>query len=370
MSMTRGNRRWRKIALMLTALSMLLAACGGDEPSEEPTGAEAETQEPAAGEETPAEGDTAAEEPQEPVGTLRVGVHPGGAESGFTHMPQHRGLYEEHGVTVEFIELESARQALPALIAGEVDIIEQSPGGLFVAEEQGDVDATIIASTMHGLPYAIYASSEFDSLADLEGASLAVSSPTGLPALVANLMLADAGVDLSTIEYVNGGGNADRYRAVVAGTVDAASSPADFVPQAEQDGLKVLGLSTDVIPNYPRYMVIARNDVLEENEEAVVRYLAALIEGMRYAFDNPDEAAALAAETMGTTPDDPVVTYILDQIREKELVSPNADIMMEKLEYQAEVLRDAGELTQEVDLDNLVDDSYLQQALERVGGPR
>lgn len=385
---TRSAGHLRRLLLVLMALSVLLAACGtdtdtgdaADDTAAEPTeadiaGADAtedETEDPA-GEETEeteeAEETEAAVDP-ETVETWRVGVHPAAADAGFLHMAQEQGFYEKHGVDVEFVELQSASQALPALVAGEVDAIEQSPGAFFVAEEQGDVGAVIIGSTMHGLPYAIYASSEFDSLADLEGASMAVSSPTGLPAIVANLMLEDAGVDLSTLEYLNAGGNADRYRAVVAGTADAASSPADFVPQAEEDGVKVLGLSSDVIPDYPRYMIIARQESLEEKPEAAVRYLAGLVEGLRYAYDNEEEARQLAAESMGTDPDDEIVQYMHDLIVEQELVSPNADVMMDKLRYQEQVLRDAGELTEDVDLEGLVDDSYLEQALERVGGRR
>lgn len=378
---TRSAGHLHKLLLVLMALSMLVAACGTDnggdtaaEPTDTDVAADDATDEPTA-DETEDDAGEEVEETQaavdpEDMETWRVGVHPAAAEAGFLHMPQEQGFYEQRGVNVEFVELQSASQALPALVAGEVDAIEQSPGAFFVAEEQGDVGAVIIGSTMHGLPYAIYASSEFESLSDLEGGSIAVSSPTGLPAIVANLMLSDAGVDLSTLEYLNAGGNADRYRAVVAGTADAASSPADFVPQAEEDGVNVLGLSTEVIPEYPRYMIIAREESLQEKPEAAVRYLAGLIEGLRYAYDNPEEAMELAAENMGTDTEDEIIQYMHDLIVDQELVSPNADVMMDKLRYQEEVLREAGELSEPVDLENLVDDSYLEQALEMVGGRR
>jgi NitT/TauT family transport system substrate-binding protein len=299
--------------------------------------------------------------------TFKIGVHPCASDCGFLQMAEEKGFFEKYGVDVEYVELQSASQALPALAAGEVDAIEESPGGFFVASEQGNLDATIIGSTMDGLPYAIYAKSKYDDLSDLKGKSMAISSPTGLPAIVANLMLEEAGVDTASVTQLNAGGNADRYRAVVAGTADAASSPADYVPQAEADGVKVLGLSADVIPDYPRYMVIARNDSLKgDGGEAATRYLAGMMEGIRYAYAHPDEAKAIAAKALKTTADDPMITYMNDLIADKQLCDPDAGVMQDKLDFQEKALMDQGQLKDHVDMDALVDDSYQQAALKLV----
>lgn len=296
---------------------------------------------------------------------FKVGVHPCASDCGFLLMAQEKGFFDKYGVDVEYVDLKSAAQSLPALASGEVDAIEESPGGFFIASEKGDFDASIIGSTMEGMPYAVYAKKEFSSLKDLEGKNLAISSPTGLPALVAQLILEDAGVDYSKMTLVNGGGNADRYKAVVAGTADAASSPADYVPQAEKDGVKVLALSHDVVPNYPRYMIIANNDALKKND-AATRYLAAMIEGVRYAYAHPDEAKALAAKMMKTTADDPIVTYMYDLIVKDQLFDKDQGISQKKLDFQEKVLRDVGQLTKPVPMDKLVDDSFQKAALKMV----
>ncbi|WP_159001088.1 ABC transporter substrate-binding protein [Streptomyces sp. SBT349] len=295
--------------------------------------------------------------------TWRVGVMPCASDCGFLHMAQEKDFYAKHGVNVEFVTLQSASQIYPALAAGEVDAIEQSPGGLLIAAQGSGLRAHIIGSSMQGMPYAIYAREQYDSVADLEGRSMAISSPTGAPALVAASMLQESGVDWSSVEPLNAGGNADRYRAVVAGTADAASSPADYVPQAEADGVNVLALSPDVIPQYPRYMIIANDKSLDRKPEAATRYLAGLIEGLRYAYDHQDEAMRVAAEGMDTTPDDPLVTYMNDLIVERQLVDRDAGIDMEMLQYQEDVLEEADQLTADIDLEGLVDTSYQEAAL-------
>lgn len=298
--------------------------------------------------------------------TWVVGRMPCTNDCGFLRMSEEKGFYEKQGVNVKFVELKSAEQVYPALAAGEVDAIEQSPGGLYIAEAQGGLDAKVIGSSMSGLPFAIFAQGKYDSLKDLEGQSIGISSPTGLPALVAKLMLEDAGVDWSTMKPVNAGGNPDRYRAVVAGTVAATADAADYVPQAKEDGANVLALSADVIPDYPRYMIIARDDSLESKGDLATRYMAGLIEGLRYATDHPDEAAALSAESAGVSADDPMITDTQDLILNKKLVDPDGGVDLPKLEYLEKVLEDAGELESPVDVETLTDDSYQQAALERL----
>lgn len=293
-------------------------------------------------------------------------LHPG-SEAGFLLMAQEQGYFEKYGVDLETVEFASGAQIFPALVAGEVDSIEGSPGALFPAAVQGAGNFRVTGSTMPGLPYAIYAREGIDSIEDLEGKTMAISALGSLPDQVARAILSEEGVDPESLQYVNAGSNADRYRAVVAGTADAASSPMDFVPQAEEDGVNVIALSPDIIPDFPRYTVIANTDALDERPAGMTCFLAAMAEGIQYAIDNPDEAKALTAKTLGVDVDDPIVTYMTERIIENELVAPNVEVPMEKLEYMQQLLIDLGQLQAPIDLDTYVDDSYQKQAMEILG---
>ncbi|OZM77066.1 hypothetical protein CFP66_37395 [Pseudonocardia sp. MH-G8] len=295
--------------------------------------------------------------------TWKVGTLQCSTDCGFLKMAEEKGFFERRGVEVEFVTLQSASQALPALASGEVDAVEQNAGAFFIASERGDLDASIIGSTMIGLPWAIYAKKEITSLDQLPGTSIAISSPTGLPATIADVMFAQAGVSGESMQKLNGGGNADRYRAVVAGTTDSASSPADYVPRAAGDGVNVVALSPDVVPDYPRYSIIARNDRLAAKPEAARRYLAGLMDGFRYAYAHAEEALALAAKEAGTTPDDPYITYMHDLIVDKQLVDPDAGVAEPRLTYLSTMLTDTGHLRRPADLATLVDDRPQNDAL-------
>ncbi|MGP4110590.1 ABC transporter substrate-binding protein [Streptomyces sp. 4N509B] len=293
------------------------------------------------------------------------GIHHPGAEAGFLMMADHLGLFEKYGLDLEIVDMSSGTQTFPALVAGEIDSLEGSPGALYPAAAQGQ-DIRVVGSSMPGLAYALYAKDDIASVEDLEGASIAISAPNALPAQVAQAILRSRGVDTDSIQWVNAGSNADRYRAVVSGAADAASSPSDFVPQSESEGVRVLAESIEVVPDFPRYTVMARGEALEDRPEGMVRFLAAMAEGIQYAIDHPDEAAEISAEYMGTTADDPMITYMTDLIIEEELVAPDVRIPVDEMNFLEGLLRDMGELDHDVDIDAMVDESFREQALDLV----
>jgi NitT/TauT family transport system substrate-binding protein len=298
--------------------------------------------------------------------TFKIGVKPADATASFLLMADTKKFYEKFGCNIELVTLKDSSGTMNALISGEVDGVEESPSQFFIAAKNGNLKAKIIGSWMAHLPYAIYAKKGITSLKDLEGRTLAISSPVGLPAIVAKEIIEGQGVDLSKITYVNAGGNADRYRAVVAGSADAAASPADYVPNAEADGVNVIALSGDYVPDYPRSATIVLEKALQEKPECARAYLAGTMYGDRYAYAHPDEAKQVAADAMKVSADDPVVTYMYDEISSKKLVSPDAEMPTTSLRYLSDLMVQMGELKEPANLDALVDDSYRQEALKMV----
>lgn len=299
-------------------------------------------------------------------GVFKVGIKPADSTSGFLNMADHKRFYQEYGCDVQLVELRDSSSTMNALISGDVDAIEESPSQFFIAAQTGNIKAKIIGSWMAKLPYALYTSKDITSFDQIAGRNVAISSPTGLPAIVAKEMLKAENVDLSGLHYVNAGGNADRYRAVVSGTADVAASPADYVPMAEKDGVNVLALSVDTVPDYPRSATIALQSSLDEKPDCAKAYLAGSMKGSRYAYDHPDEAKQLAADLLSSEPEDPMVTYMYDEIKAKNLVSPDAEVSMESLNYLASLLIDLDEVKEEFRVDEFVDDSYRVAAKQTV----
>jgi ABC-type nitrate/sulfonate/bicarbonate transport system substrate-binding protein len=282
-------------------------------------------------------------------------------------MAQEKQLWAQHGVNVEVVPFKSAAQAFPALLSGQVDLIQANPSEALLASDKG-ADLSIIGSTMPGLNYVLYAKSSFGSVSDLAGATLGISTPNALPTVAAKAILMASGVDPSSVNMVNSGGSPDRYRAVVAGVVDAASSPLDYIEQARTDGVKVLATAKDTVPQFPRYALVARNDFLQSNPDGAVGLIAGLVEGIRYALDHEEEAGALAAKTVGgLAADDPQVTSVYREFKDGGYLAANGEIPVEGIRYVADLQFRLGLAEAVIDPTPLIDDSFRQRAIAKIG---
>ena len=59
--------------------------------------------------------------------TIKYGIYEPGADSGYLLMGQEKNFFAKHKVKVEVVQFNSAQQAFPALLAGEVDVIQGNP---------------------------------------------------------------------------------------------------------------------------------------------------------------------------------------------------------------------------------------------------
>jgi ABC-type nitrate/sulfonate/bicarbonate transport system substrate-binding protein len=78
--------------------------------------------------------------------------------------------------------------------------------------------------------------------------------------------------------------------------VDGAMTVEPFTTQFLRGGeTKVLVNTVDAAPRHPWYVVVVRNDFLQQNRDAVVRFLRADVEAVKFLNSNPAEANELIA---------------------------------------------------------------------------
>ncbi|GAA4075282.1 ABC transporter substrate-binding protein [Actinomadura miaoliensis] len=298
--------------------------------------------------------------------TLRYGIYEPGADSGYLLMGQEKNFFAKHKVKVEVVRFNSVQQAFPALLAKQVDVVQGNPSEALLGTQKG-AKLKFVGSTMPGQNYALYAKPSVTSLSAVSGATLGVSTPTGLPAVVAKAMLLQSGVDPSKVKLVNAGGSPDRYKAVVSGRLQVASAPLDYSSQAQKDGMKVLARAKDVVPDFPRYALITRDDVLKSKGAEVTGLIAGLVEGIRYADTHKDEAAALAAKTLNVAVTDPVISSTYQEFHDGGYLAMNGEIPVEQIKYLADLQVKLGITKSPVPVDPMVDDSYRKKAIAEIG---
>lgn len=295
----------------------------------------------------------------------RHGIVQSKADAGFIYMAKEKGFFAQRGLDVEYVNLRGDKDVTRGLLAGELDSGEPSPGGPLQAI-QGGADIRFIGSSIPGLPYALYVRKDIADWADLKGKMFGVSSPGSTPDLVARTMLVRRGVDPDSIRIANAGGSAGRVQAVAGGKVDAAASSSEFIPMVGKLGIKVLGLSADIVPEYPRFTIVTRSETIKQKRDLLVNFLAAYMQGLDYALQHRQETLALAAKLDDKDPDDPILAHMYDEAKEKGYVSPRSEIPRRGIEWLEAEMMKIGELKQTVDLDKYIDGSLREEALQRV----
>jgi NitT/TauT family transport system substrate-binding protein len=290
------------------------------------------------------------------------------ADASYLLMAREKGFFRKHGLEVEYVEFQSDATMAQALVAGELDSMEANPSATISAVEKGS-NLKIIGTTMPGMPYALYSRKEIGDLHDLQGKTLGISAPGALPEVIAKAILLSQGISPDSVTFANAGGDAQRFAALKGGKVDAVAAATEFISETNGDpNIKVLALASDYVPQYPRFMLITNGDTLKNKpRDAIVGFLSAHMEGLRYALGHRDEALALCAKVTNEPATSERCTEMYDLVKEKKYVDPNMEFDLSRLTWLQELRIQLGLQQEVLPNEKLVDLSFRDEALKKIG---
>jgi NitT/TauT family transport system substrate-binding protein len=289
-------------------------------------------------------------------------------DAGFFYMAAEGGFASAQGLDLKMFAFQNDTLMLKALLAGELDSYEGSPISPTIAGSKG-ADVKILGCSWPKLTYSFFSRGDIGSIADLKGRNVGISAPGSLPDFVARAMLRRSGLSPDDVKFVMAGGDPDRVRAIVAGTIDAAIATSDFAARSEL-GLKTLARAGEVLPQFLRVCVITRGDVVRGRSEALVRFLAAEMNALHHALAQRDAVVVLARRIAGLSANDPTPEANFTEVNEQSSVSPTLDIDHAKFSWLRDLLAEDGRLDARFDPSALIDGSPREQALRRAGLPR
>jgi NitT/TauT family transport system substrate-binding protein len=296
----------------------------------------------------------------------RHGVLEAKSDAGFVFMASKGGFAEKQGIKIEMVQFKGDALALRAMLAGEIDSYEGSPGSPMIAASRG-AELKVLGCYWPILNYGIFSKSSIASAKDLKGKSFAISAPGSLPDLLARAVLDKNGIAGDDVKFAVMGSDTDRYKALTAGVVDAAAASTEFVPFAAQANVKLLVHANEAVPNYLRYCIYTGNKTLAQRNDDVVRFLAAQITALRYAMANRDKTIALAKEVSEAKADDPRAAYIYDEVKSFTSITPDIPVPLEKLNWMQDLLVRTGNLAKPFDLKTMIDGGAREKALALAG---
>jgi NitT/TauT family transport system substrate-binding protein len=292
----------------------------------------------------------------------RHGIIEAKSDAGILFVASRRDFAPSHGMKLDFVQLKNDAIALKALLAGDLDSFEGGSGGAIIAASHG-ADVKIVGCPWLVPPHGVYVRDNIATMADLKGKSVAVSAPGSFPEIFARAAFEKAGVPVSAVKFAAMGSDSDRYRALMAGVVDAAIITNEFVPLAGKQAIKDIMPAREVVPDAIRVCVHMTGKTLRDRREEAQRFIAAEIEGLRFAMSHRDETVKLTRDITGMKADDPRPGYVFDEAVKTAAIGTELPIPLAKLDFMQRQLVSEGSLAKPIDLEKVVDKAAREQAL-------
>lgn len=217
-----------------------------------------------------------------------------------------KGFFEDEGLDVDLQVTGGGGGAATnsALIAGEMDIAATDAVTAVRAINE-KMPIVVVAGTKSANPdqpgeasdgLIVPPGSTITDWKDLAGKKIGVPELGGLPHLTVVAALEENGIPLDEVEFVPI--PLDALTAAAAnGQVDAIFTFSIFLLQAVEQGFTRIGTGVrEFLPYAPQVVWIASRDYVEQNPEAVERFLSGLALGTDFGNENPDEVRRVYRE--------------------------------------------------------------------------
>jgi NitT/TauT family transport system substrate-binding protein len=311
--------------------------------------------------------------PLDPPVTVRVGVQ-GSAANAPIYIGYERGYFRQEGLNLDLVNLPSANQLIPALAAGQIEVGSGGiAAGLFNAFGRG-IDLRMVADSASMPPgergsawvvrQDLLDSGAVRTPADLRGRTLAMGAAASISDVELDILLAQGGltrgdVRLEQIPY------ADQRAAFANGSIDAAYTFEPFLASLTSNRLAgVLRWTSELVP-YQAVSVLMYSASF--SGEPARRFMVGYLRGIRdfnAAFDHrPVDEGVVAILVQHTTVKDPAAW----QIARPAPINQNGYTYPENIQRSQDYFVANNMVQQPVDLSRVIDHSYVEYALERLG---
>lgn len=363
--MTRTRSATVREVLVLLALTLLAAACGGgEETAGELPGAPSAADEPTpAGE---AEDDPTAPDPtatatapdgdaEGELTTVRVATIPI-SDLGAYFYAIEEGIFADHGLNVENSSAAGGAAGIAAMTGGEVDLVYTNNVSVLLSASQG-LPITIVCGANENVPTgdddmaAFVVPSDVTAPQDLVGTTVATNALNNINWLYMRVLLRESGVDPDALEYVEVP-FPEQAAGLLEGRIQGTLIPEPFKTQLLGEGANSLGFAyragegndneTTAIASF-----VATPQFAQENPETVQRFCEAL--GVAIAeIEQPDNRDAFLDAMAANT------ALERDQIEQITLATYTTDVPVDELEELGGYMVQEGLLEELPDLEPIL----------------
>lgn len=213
---------------------------------------------------------------------------------------QAKGFFAKRGLAVDLKFTPNSDELRNGLAEGRYHIAHSAVDNAFALKDKANVDIAVVLGGDNSFNHLIV-QPEIASLADIKGKTVVVDAVNTAYAFQLYELLRRAGLNKGDYEVKPVGGTTQRLEAMVKDkTMVAGIMNPPFSIRAQRAGLKDMGAVADTLGAYQGSSAFVLRSWGAANGDALVKYLQAYIEGLRWMLDpkNKAEAVALLVERL------------------------------------------------------------------------
>jgi NitT/TauT family transport system substrate-binding protein len=294
-------------------------------------------------------------------------LSPPSLESISPYVAIEKGIFKKYGLDAEVVEFRGDATHVKALLSGDIDISINmgATEGIVSAAKKAPIRLWVVANPT--TPYHFVARKEAGTtLQALIGKSVAVSGIGAISYHIPRIVLERSGVDPEKLKYVAVGSPADRFKALVAGKVDATVvTNTEVAKLANYPDIIDLVNVPKVVPEIPYEFGMARQDYIQKNSDTLYKLAKAIIEANRWIVANKAGTVEVARKILPE--ESPEVLNKTYDLADPRLWGVNGDITEAAYNYTADFLKKVGYLETPLPYNQFFDRRFVDRALKELG---
>ncbi|MFQ5896251.1 MAG: ABC transporter substrate-binding protein, partial [Nitrospinota bacterium] len=303
--------------------------------------------------------------PAAEAGKIRLGFPSRNLMTMPIYLAQERGIFKKHGLDVEIIYIRGGSATTKAIVAEKIDVMWNEPIATMKAMQKG-AKLTFVTAATQRASYQLVTKSDIKSLAELKGRAIGISRPGAISYIMPNIVLRRSGLDPDIANYLPIGTSGARRKALIAGKIDAGVMHVESaLKAAERPGLHILVSIPKILPKYPFFWVVLRNDFLKRNPGDVTNLVKSVIEVNRYAVKNKAEVVRVAKKHMAL--EEKYLSLGFDKLLGLKSFSLNGGLTRDAYDFIIEVGTLYKQIKKKLPFNQYVDMSFQEAALKDLG---
>jgi NitT/TauT family transport system substrate-binding protein len=209
------------------------------------------------------------------------------------------GFFKKHGLDVELVTLTGPR-ITAGLLSNSIQFMAAGGSSPLLANLSG-ADTIIVGTVIEKLTYDVVVKPNVNSFADLKGKVGIVQQRADLTGTGMHILLALHGLDSNKdVHIIQGGSDAERVAAMIAGSAEFTVITPDFRTQYEKAGYKKL-VNAMEIPGteWVNTAIFTTRSFAKANPAAVTAYIKGFGDAMAFMRTNRAESIQMIAKVTG-----------------------------------------------------------------------